>query len=77
MSHNKEGISNMQPALPAPAILDAELSQAETLEEFFGKDGLLSQLFARAVETILEGELTAQLGYDRYESKGRNTGNNL
>jgi putative transposase len=34
-----------------------------------------ARLFAGTLETMLEAELTEHLGYERYESKGRNSGN--
>jgi hypothetical protein len=34
-----------------------------------------AKLFSETVETMLEAELTEQLGYERYEAKGRNNGN--
>jgi transposase-like protein len=33
-------------------------------------------LFATTLEQMLDAELTAHLGYERYEAKGRNSGNN-
>jgi hypothetical protein len=36
----------------------------------------LAGLFATTLEQMLEAELTAQLGYEKYEAKGRNSGNN-
>jgi putative transposase len=37
---------------------------------------VLARLFAGTLEAMLEAELTEQLGYERYEAKGRNSGNN-
>ena len=63
--------------VPVPDLeqVEAALSQAESVDDFFGKDGMLAQLFARTLEQMLKGELTAQLGYEKYEAKGRNKGN--
>ena len=51
------------------------LSEAETMDDFFGKEGIFARLFADTVEAMLEAEITEHLGYERYESKGRNSGN--
>lgn len=67
---NKNGL-----IVPKVEQIEAALSQAESMDDFFGKEGILSQLFARTLEQMLEGELTAELGYEKYESKGRNSGN--
>ena len=51
------------------------LSEAKTLDDFFGKEGIFARLFAETVEALLAAELTEHLGYERYEAKGRNSGN--
>ncbi len=45
------------------------------MDDFFGKEGIFARLFANTLEQMLEAELTAQLGYERYEAAGRNSGN--
>jgi transposase-like protein len=55
--------------------IQQELSQAETLDDFFGKEGIFARLFARTLEEMLEAELSEHLGYEKYEAKGRNSGN--
>ncbi len=45
------------------------------MDDFFGKEGIFARLFADTLETMLEAELTAHLGYEPYEAKGRNSGN--
>jgi transposase-like protein len=69
-AYNEQGL-----LVPKVAAIEAALSQAESMDDFFGKEGILSQLFARTLEQMLEGELTAELGYEKYEAKGRNSGN--
>jgi len=61
--------------LPSIEEIQQELGQAETLDDFFGKEGIMARLFARTLEQMLEAELTAKLGYEHYEAKGRNSGN--
>jgi len=52
-----------------------ELGKATSIDDFYGKDGIFSRLFSKTIEQMLEAELSAELGYDRYESVGRNSGN--
>lgn len=63
-AYNEKGV-----LVPKVEAIEAALSQAESMDDFFGKEGLLSQLFARTLEQMLEGELTAELGYEKYEAK--------
>jgi transposase-like protein len=62
--------------LPSAEKVQEELSKAESMDDFFGKDGIFAKLFANTMEQMLEAELSDHLGYDRYETKGRNSGNN-
>ena len=64
-----------RPSLPSVEKVRQELGQAESIDDFFGKDGIFAKLFADTLEQMLEAELTAQLGYEKYEAKGRNSGN--
>lgn len=61
--------------LPSVEEIQQELGRAERIDDFFGKEGIMARLFARTLEQMLEGELTAKLGYERYEARGRNSGN--
>jgi transposase-like protein len=61
--------------LPSVETIQQELGKAESMDDFFGKEGIFSRLFAKTMETMLEAELTEQLGYEPYEAKGRNSGN--
>ena len=61
--------------LPSVETIQRELGTAESIDDFFGKGGIFSRLFAETMETMLEAELTEQLGYEPYEAKGRNSGN--
>lgn len=66
-----------QRAIYKPQVeeIQRELSQAESIDDFFGKEGIFARLFARTLEEMLEAELSTQLGYEKYEAKGRNSGN--
>src|SRR5262245_42547032 len=65
----------LKPHLPSLENIQQELGSAKSVDDFFGKEGILSRLFAKTLEQMLEAELTAQLGYEKYEAKGRNSGN--
>jgi len=52
-----------------------ELGRAESIDDFFGREDIFAKLFARTMEEMLEGELSAQLGYEPYAAEGRNSGN--
>lgn len=62
--------------LPDPEELARELAKAESIDDFYGKDGIFALMFSKTIEQMLEAELTEKLGYERYEAEGRNTGNN-
>src|SRR5690349_7438555 len=55
--------------------IQQELGSAKSIDDFFGKEGIFARLFATTLEHMLDAELTAQLGYEKYEAKGRNSGN--
>jgi len=67
--------TNREAYLPSVEEIQNELGRAENLDDFFGKEGIFARLFARTVEEMLEGEMHAHLGYEKYESKGRDKGN--
>lgn len=62
--------------MPSAEKVQAELSKAESMDDFFGKEGIFAKLFANTMEQMLEAELSDHLGYERYEAQGRNSGNN-
>jgi putative transposase len=61
--------------LPSLERIQQELGSAKSVDDFFGKEGIFARLFATTLEQMLEAELTEQLGYEKYEAKGRNSGN--
>mgnify|MGYP003967994061 FL=1 len=65
----------LQKHLPDPEELARELASAESIDDFYGKDGIFARMFSKTIEQMLEAELTEELGYDRYDAEGRNTGN--
>lgn len=69
MIHNEQRKAAKE-TLPSVEVIQQELGKAESIDDFFGKDGIFARLFAETLETMLEAELTDQLGYGRYEAKG-------
>ncbi len=67
--------ANPQEHMPDAEHVAAELAKAESMDDFFGKDGIFAKLFANTLESMMEEELTDHLGYEPYEAKGRNSGN--
>ena len=67
--------ANVQDYMPAPETVLKELSSAESMDDFFGKEGIFARLFAKTMEAMLEAEMSEHLGYERYEAKGRKSGN--
>lgn len=69
--------ASVTPVHPMPSVerVQQELASARSIDDFFGKNGIFARLFAPTLESMLEAELTAHLGYDRYAADGRNSGN--
>ena len=67
--------ANPQDYMPDAETVAAELGKAQSMDDFFGKEGIFAKLFANTLEQMMEAELTDQLGYEPYEAKGRNSGN--
>jgi transposase-like protein len=61
--------------MPEAEELARELRSARSIDDFYGKEGIFARLFSETIEQMLEAELTEQLGYERYEADGRNSGN--
>jgi putative transposase len=69
------GNENRTVYLPSAEEIQNELGRAESIDDFFGEKGIFAKLFARTLEEMLEAELSEHLGYEKYEAKGRNSGN--
>src|SRR5919199_722723 len=61
--------------LPSVERIPHELASAQSIDDFFGKEGIFARLFAGTLEHMLEAELTTHLGYEPYAADGRNSGN--
>ncbi len=60
--------------MPNAEEVQRELAKAKSMDDIFGKEGIFARLFAGTLEQMLEAEIDEQLGYKRYEAKGRNSG---
>jgi transposase-like protein len=61
--------------MPSAEKVQEELSKVESMDDFFGKEGIFAKLFAKTLEQMLEAEMSDHLGYEAYEASGRNSGN--
>lgn len=75
MSTLKTGKEKVTITMPSAELVQQELASAKSVDDFFGKEGIFARLFSRTLEQMLEAEMTQHLGYEKYEAKGRNTGN--
>ena len=71
----KTKLAQQQQHLPSVEAIQTELGTAESIDDFFGKEGIFARLFAGTLEAMLEAELSQELGYERYDAQGRNSGN--
>jgi transposase-like protein len=63
------------PHLPTPEKIASELGTAKNIDDFFGQDGIMSRLFGKTIQTMMEAELDEHLGYPKSASSGRGSGN--
>lgn len=61
--------------LPPLEVIQRELGNVKSMDDFFGREGILARVFGHTLEKLLEAELTGQLGYEKYQAAGRNSGN--
>lgn len=76
MSENEKQPAPSKIEMPSLERIQQELGSAKNIDDFFGKEGIFARLFATTLEQMLEAELSGHLGYEKYEAKGRNSGNN-
>jgi transposase-like protein len=67
--------SKQVPAMPSAEAVQHELAKVESIDDFFGKEGVFARLFGDTLTQMMQGELSAELGYEKYETQGRNSGN--
>ena len=75
MSEESKKERKIQEIMPSAEEVQKELAKAKSMDDFFGKEGIFARLFANTIETMLETELSEELGYEPYEAKGKNSGN--
>ena len=75
MTQDENKKQNTDVPLPPLEVIQRELGSAQSMDDFFGREGIFARLFGKTLEHLLEAELTAHLGYEKYEAKGRNSGN--
>jgi transposase-like protein len=75
MNDHPDSAKPTLPHLPDAETILAELAQAKNIDDLTGKDGVFARLFGKTLSAMLEGEMSAHLGYEPYEAKGRNSGN--
>ncbi|MCP3680326.1 MAG: hypothetical protein GY782_08790 [Gammaproteobacteria bacterium] len=56
-------------------LINGLLSEVNTEQDLFGKDGLLKVLTRELVEGLLNREMSYHLGYEKHEKNGYNSGN--
>ena len=57
------------------SIIDELVKEYKKPEDILGENGLLKQLNKAVIERCLSAELSHHLGYSKYDSDGKNTGN--
>jgi transposase-like protein len=75
MNENQDTPRPTLPHLPDAETILEELAKAKSIDDLTGKDGVFARLFGKTLTAMLEGEMSAHLGYEPYEAKGRNSGN--
>lgn len=58
-----------------PEMLDDLMKKIKTPEDLFGENGVLKQFVKAITERALQAELSNHLGYEKHDSKGKNSGN--
>jgi len=56
-------------------LLDELLGDSKTAQEILGQQGLIKQLTKALLERALQAELTFELGYEKHQAAGNNSGN--
>jgi transposase-like protein len=58
-----------------PKLLDELIKDCKTQEDVFGKGSVFKELQKALLERMLAGEMTAELGYEKHSTDGKNSGN--
>ena len=62
MSENEKQAVQAKVEKPSQERIQHELGSAQSIDDFFGKEGIFGRLFATRLEQMLEAEQTAELG---------------
>jgi len=62
-------------AAPTAEKIQEELSKAKSIDDFFGKEGIMAKLFAKTIEQMMVAELDTHLGYPKHSPLGYHAGN--
>ena len=65
--------ANPQDYMPDAETVARELGKAQSMDDFFGKEGIFAKLFANTLEQMLEEELTEHLGYEKHALSQKKT----
>ena len=71
---NTEQSAERRVPMPSAEEIQRELAAVENIDDFFGKEGVFARLFGETLTQMMQGELTAQLGYEPYEAAGTQFG---
>ena len=75
MTETGKNTKKKRKGLPSTEKVQEELGKVESMDDFFGREGIFARLFSDTLEQMLDAELSDQLGYEKYEAAGRNSGN--
>ena len=59
----------------SPELLDELIGESKTAQELLSSGGVIKELSKALLERMLAGEMSHHLGYEKYETIGRNSGN--
>lgn len=72
----KKNEKDIQEYIPSAEEVARELDKKQPqLTISMARTAFFSRLFSKTIEEMLEAELTSQLGYERYDVEGHNSGN--
>ena len=75
MARKSDNKQKKEITMPSAEKISAELATVRSMDDFFGREGIFARLFATTMEEMLEAELSEHVGYEKYEARGRNSGN--
>ena len=58
MSEEKHKPRNIQEVMPSAEEVQRELAKAKSMDDFFGKEGILARVFGHTLEKLFEAEIS-------------------